>query len=284
MNTLILNTKEIIKNDQDSSFFIDNHIYCGMLHKLKINLKKDTNFNFNNYEKQYIFLTGRFNNKTKPFRLEFDEAEFQEYNLSEFKNWTHDIIIELLKYEVPISICLNSNSETYIYSELENHYLNFEISNDSKTLILSSFGRYVPVSSIEDVRRGTNWTKGIFTNIADDNYVNFTQTSWMGEEFEKCNMEFTSNNSNKLKSFIKIPLLRGWLEKDYYLGESPYKASGKLNNPKSKEHSFTLLDIGEQDIPLLFDKVDQYIRRWWGDSWINNKKRSIIETLVEPIK
>jgi hypothetical protein len=97
---------------------------------------------------------------------------------------------------------------------------------------------------------------------------------------------YNENNKQLVTKFLSIPFKQGWTEYDYRIGNDTfYKAGAKtIIDNITFENTFTLLDIGEQDIPFLTDKLDQWIRTKWCDSKLNNYRRKIDETKIEPIK
>ncbi len=52
---------------------------------------------------------------------------------------------------------------------------------------------------------------------------------------------------------------------------------------KQKNEPLTFSGIAEQDIPFITDKIDQWIRTFWGDLFINNVRRHTDKTEVLPI-
>jgi len=142
----------------------------------------------------------------------------------------------------------------------------------------------LPLEKAEYVRKSSSWTKGIFTT-SNDYFVEFLQTSWDGEQKEKYTLPYSKDSIEKFLKFLQILFTKGWTEIDYRLGKNGfYKSSGIIETENgNKEWTFTLLDIGEQDIPFITDKIDQWIRIFWGDLFINNLRRHIDKTKVLPI-
>lgn len=181
--------------------------------------------------------------------------------------------------ELPLQEYKSGNSFFINFNDM---YLNGDLDVSLKRIKKLEFGRMVIQSNGEE----SNWIKGVFRNDKP-NFIEFLQTSWFGEEGEMYAAEFSKTAIVKVREFLKIPLYYGWLEEEYYLDEDAYyKVAIKIFEGTVKEErwSVTILDFGEQDIPMLFDNVDQWVRVKIADAWFNNKRRKINRIKVEPLK
>lgn len=229
-----------------------------------------------------IAIRGHLREEVKPFTLTLLEATQAAIPIED--NWL-GLIVQKLLIENISAFRITEYVEGFTISTLlENYYLWFDISKDKQTLKKSEFGRLLPLEKTEFVRKSSSWTKGVFTQ-SNDSFVEFLQTSWDGEQEEKYSLPFTKDNTEKFFKFLQIPFDKGWTELDYRLGKNGfYKSSGVIKTDTGdKEWTFTLLDIGEQDIPFITDKFDQWFRTFWGDLFINNWRRRIDKTEVHPI-
>ncbi len=231
-----------------------------------------------------VALQGNFKEEVNPLTITLCEAE--QVDIPKGDNWLSFFTNYFIEHCIH-SLTISEFHEGFSISpNLENYHFCIDISKDKQTLKKAEFGRWLPLTKPEHKRKFTSWTKGVFVNHYD-NFVQFIQTSWDGEDGVKYQADFNEHNLELVTKFLSIPFQYGWTEYDYRIGkEGFYKASAKtLIENKTFENSFTLLDIGEQDIPFGFiDKFDQWTRRKWSDSFVNNFRRKIDETKIEPIK
>jgi hypothetical protein len=220
--------------------------------------------------------------RSYPFLLPFRATTLVEIPNEE--NWLGFIVQKLLAQNIPAFRITEYVEGFAVSTFLENYYLCFDISSDKLTLKKAEFGRLLPLEKAEYVRKSSSWTKGIFTN-SNEYFIEFLQTSWDGEQNEKYTFPFSKDNTESFSKFLQIPFTKGWTELDYRLGRNGYyKAAGVIKTETgNKEWTFTLLDIGEQDIPFITDKIDQWIRTFWGDLFVNNLRRQIDKTEILPI-
>lgn len=165
-----------------------------------------------------------------------------------------------------LSLNYESN-DIYVYCDLD---LN------RKRLKKLEFGRMVL-----DIRnqKESNWIKGVFKND-EPNHLIFLQTSWLGEDGLKYEAEFNESNKKIISDFLNTPCYIGWTEKEYSIKDRSYKIIVEANGIPN---SITLMDIGEQDIPMLPDKFDQWLRvKVYDASW-NNKRRIVKNIIVKPM-
>ena len=231
-----------------------------------------------------IALNGKFKEELNPFTITLFEAE--QTDLPKGDNWITFFTNYFLENCVNSFTISEYNDGFSISPNLEHYYFWIDISKDKRTIKKAEFGRWLPIEKPEHKRKSTSWTKGVFVKH-NDNFIEFIQTSWDGEDGVRYQADFNDPNLELVTKFLSIPFQYGWTEYDYRIGkEGFYKASAKaFVENKTFENSFTLLDIGEQDIPFGFiDKFDQWARTKWCDSFINNYRRKIDETKIEPIK
>ncbi len=266
MNTLIIHKSYISDNqkNKDLRFFNIGIYYSGVYNLLRISCKYETKINFSKLSSPFITISGNFQEKIKPYRLELNNATLKEFDFSEEINWKNFIVEKLIEYNIPM---LTSETSDFfsLGSLLESHYLSFELSKNYNTIEKAEFGRFMPLQNKKYVRKETSWTKGVFVNDRKKSKVKFMQTSWFGENSAKYKLKYSKKSKIHLDKFLQIPLETGWIEKDYYIGKSEiYKASGKLIGDE-QEDVFTLKGIEEQDIPLFQDLFLIPLRRIIGD-------------------
>ena len=229
-----------------------------------------------------IAIKGHLREEVKPFTLTLLDAS--QVEMPNQENWLGFIVQRLLAHKIS-AFRITEYVEGYTISTfLENYHLWFDISNDKLTLKKGEFGRLLPLEKDEYIRKSSSWTKGVFTT-SNENFIEFLQTSWDGEQKEKYTLPYSKDNINTFLKFLQIPFSKGWKELDYRLGKNGfYKSTGIIETENgNKEWTFTLLDISEQDIPFITDKIDQLIRTFWGDLFINNLRRHIDKTDILPI-
>jgi hypothetical protein len=164
-----------------------------------------------------------------------------------------------------------SKNDIYVWCDLD---------KDKTRIKKLAFGRYINDNSD---RPETNWIKGVFIND-EHSYTTFLQTSFDSEHFDKSNtynFDFDNLNKNVVARFLQTPCMTGWTEEEYILGQDTfYKVIVRLDNA---QWTVSLMDIGEQDIPMLTDKLDIWLRTKIGDAFWNNTKRKINKIKVTPM-
>lgn len=230
-----------------------------------------------------IALKGKFREEVNPLTITLLDAE--QIDLPKGENWLTFIKNYFFENGAK-SMTISEYIEGFSVSpNFEHFHIWADISKDKQNIKKFEFGRWLPLEIPENKRKSTSWTKGVLVNN-QDNFIQFMQTSWDGEDGRKYQVEYNENNKLLVTKFLSIPFKQGWTEYDYRIGNDTfYKAGAKtIIDNITFENTFTLLDIGEQDIPFLTDKLDQWIRTKWCDSKLNNYRRKIDETKIEPIK
>jgi hypothetical protein len=283
MTTLILQTYNLLTTGVNGGhkYLATKIFYDGVEQSLPIFFKdklSEGQFKSNSI----IAIKGHLREEVKPFTLTLLEAS--QVEIPNDENWLSFIVQKLLAHNIPAFRITEYVEGFTVSTFLENYHIWFDISSDKLTLKKAEFGRLLPLEKAEYVHKSSSWTKGVFTT-SNDYFIEFLQTSWDGEQKEKYSLPYSKDNLEKLLKFLQIPFTKGWRELDYRLGENGfYKSSGIIETENgNKEWTFTLLDIGEQDIPFITDKIDQWIRTFWGDLFINNLRRHIDKTEVLPI-
>ena len=283
MTTLILQTYNLLTTGAEGGhkYLSSKIFYDGVEQSLPIFFKdklSEGQFKSNTV----IAIKGHLREEVRPFTLTLLEAS--QVEIPNENNWLGFIVQKLLAQNIPAFRITEYPEGFAVSTFLENYHIWFDISSDKLTLKKAEFGRLLPLEKAEYVRKSSSWTKGIFTT-SNDYFIEFLQTSWDGEQKEKYTLSYSKDNIEKLLKFLQIPFTKGWTELDYRLGKNGfYKSSGIIETENgNKEWTFTLLDIGEQDIPFITDKIDQWIRTFWGDLFINSLRRHIDKTEVLPI-
>jgi hypothetical protein len=282
MTTYILTNYKISTTaESEQNYFTSKVFYEGDEIDLHILLKDNHSKNIS--PKQSILaLTGKFKEELNPFKISLLDAE--QIELPESDNWLTFFIFCFIENRANCIRIFESEEYVTITPQFEHYHFWITLSKDRKILNKLEFGRWLPKENSEFKRKSTSWTKGVFVNNKA-NFVQFMQTSWGCENSDKYQAEFKENNVKLVSKFLSIPFYSGWTEFDFRIGKDNfYKASAKaIVEELTFENTFTLLHFIEQDIPMLFDKFDQWIRVKWYDSFINNNKRKVDETKVEPI-
>jgi hypothetical protein len=283
MTTLILRTYNHLTTGAEGGhkYLSTKIFYDGVEQSLPIFFKgklSEEQFKSNSV----IAIKGHLREEVKPFTLTLLEAS--QVEITNEDNWLGFIVQKLLSQNIPAFRIIEYVEGYAISSFLENHHIWFDISSDKLTLKKAEFGRLLPLEKAEYVRKSSSWTKGVFTT-SNENFIEFLQTSWDGEQKVKYTLPYSKDNVIIFLKFLQIPFSKGWTELDYRLGKNGfYKSAGIIEIENGKqEWTFTLLDIGEQDIPFITDKIDQWFRTFWGDLFINNLRRHIDKTEVSPI-
>jgi hypothetical protein len=194
-------------------------------------------------------------------------------------NWENflDNYFDLFRPKVDKKEYQNGLTITYSKNDI---YVWCELDKQKARIRKLEFGRYITDNSGQ---LETNWVKGVFIND-EHNYTTFLQTSFDSEYFDKSNtyhFDFDSLNKSVVARFLQTPCLTGWIEEEYFLGQdASYKVIVRINNAK---WTISLMDIGEQDIPMLTDKLDIWIRVKIGDAFWNNARRKINKIKVTPL-
>ena len=266
----------IIENGQKS---ITTTIqYDGNETSLVLNFKDSENLNIPSQDVYVI--TGDFKEGLKPFKISLNNCYFESRETSE--NWGTFLLDYFISQKARVRI--STWDDTRISLSENEIYVECLISKDKKTLKKLEFGRYLPIEKQEYIRKSTSWTKGLFVNDNDLN-VKFLQTSWDGEEGEQYCIIHNKQNEKTILSVLQLPFEIGWIEEDTKVGEENYyKAKGSIAiKGRQKEWSYNLLDIGQQDIPMLTDFPLRWIFRFYYDGFWFNAKRRVDKTIVLPI-
>lgn len=186
-------------------------------------------------------------------------------------------------------LSIKDHRNGYIIStNLAGHYIWCDLNKKRDVLNKLEFGRYLQLGEPGEHgnrSKTTSWTKGVYINNPKC-LVRFMQTSWDGEKARRYKAVFNSRNQRSVAAFLSIPIAVGWTEIDYRLdAEKYYKATGQVTLDGSQyKNTFALKATGEQDIPLMFDRIDQYFRTRRFDRPINDSRRHIEKTEVKPIR
>jgi len=204
--------------------------------------------------------------------------KYGKFNMGEIeqeKNW--ELFFD--SYFNPFNPKVSKDEDEYCLTfnyEADDIYVYCELNSNRKKLNKLEFGRMVLDNRN---KKESNWIKGVFKNDQPNN-LNFLQTSWLGEDGVKYEAEFNEHNQKIISILLKTPCYLGWTEEEYWIKNSCYKI---LANGGGIQNSVTLMDIGEQDIPMLTDKFDQWFRLKIYDAFWNDKKRTIKKTVVQPM-
>jgi hypothetical protein len=167
-----------------------------------------------------------------------------------------------------------------IYFKKEDIYIWCDLSADRKTIKKLEFGRLINQAK-EQVQ---NFIKGVFLNDGKY-YITFLQTSFDSEYFDKKNnyqIDYDENSVAVISQFLKIPCLLGWTEQEYCLQDDGcYKV---VVYSEERKWTIKLMNIGEQDLPLLFDTFDIWLRVKIADAFWYNRRRTVTKIDVNPLK
>ncbi len=284
MTTLILTNYKVLTTGVDGGHkYLTTSIFYG-------GLKMDLPIFFKDKQQESLFadlpiiaLKVDFKEDVNPLTISVTDAE--QIDLPKGDNWLTYFVNYFIDNKID-TLTISEYKEGFSVSpNLEHYHIWADISKDKQALKKCEFGRWLPIEKPEYKRKSTSWTKGVFVNN-QEKFIEFMQTSWDGEEGTKYCAAFSKNKIELVTNFLSVPFNYGWTEYDYRIGKDGfYKAGAKtICKDSTFENEFTLLDIGEQDIPFGFiDKFDQWIRRKLCDSFINNYRRKIDEINIEPI-
>jgi hypothetical protein len=268
-------------NSKGQQFYTTIITHFGLKRPLIIDFKDNSNFKIP-LDQSRIAITGNFKEEIEPYRISLGEAYVD--NIPEEEDWVTFFVNYFLANNVIISI--NVLNEIYVNVDHSQIYISCTISKDKKLLEKLEFGRYLPLEEHEHdyVRKSTSWTKGVFVNDENTN-IQFMQSSWSGEDEERYTLEYTKVNTKKISDFLNIPFNKGWIEEDTAVGlDNYYKAKAIVNiNGEMKYWTFDLLDIGEQDIPLITDLPLRRLFRFLYDSFLYSKQRHTTKSIVNSI-
>lgn len=185
------------------------------------------------------------------------------------ENYFSSFETTVLKKPYGSGLTLNFNiGEIYIWFNLDSLKLKIK---------KIEFGRTI---ALNDSVKEPNWIKAIFNHNSLRN-IEFSQTSWFGDEGKQYEIEFGDEGKLLVKEFLNIPFETGWTEEEYALDpDINYKVLVLLDDLK---WSITLKDIGEQDLPMIGDGLNQWLRVKSADAFWNNKNRIINRIIIKPI-
>ena len=268
---IIYNISETVDENGQKSFSTVIQ-YDGIEIPLRINFKDSNDPHISDNNDLFV-LAGNFKEEVKPLRISLSDAYF-------------DRLPQEIDYFVSqkARVRIGTYNDITICVDEDEIYVSCSISKDRKIIKKIEFGRYVPLEKPEYVRKSTSWTKGVFIND-NDLHIKFLQSSWFGEDGEKYCLKHNKQNEKIILDVLQIPFKIGWTEEDTAVGdENYYKAKASVNiNGKNKQWSYNLLDIGEQDIPLITDFPLRWLLRFYYDGFWCNSKRRVDKTIVLPI-
>jgi hypothetical protein len=285
MTTFVLKKYKVLKTGAEGGhrYLATTIFYCGLEFSLPVFLKdKSAEDAFKDFD--VIAVNGSFKEEVNPLSITLYDAE--QVALPDGENWLSFFTNYFLENAVECLTISEYSNGYFISPNLEHHSIWIDIAKDKKTVKKIEFGRWLPIEKSEHKRKSTSWTKGVFVRNPKS-FVEFMQTSGDGESGKKFKAHYNEANLKLVTDFLSVPFDLGWTEFDYKIGKDAfYKAGAKATvNNLTFQNTFTLLDIGEQDIPFAFvDKAQQWLRTTWADSFINNKKRSVDKTNVNPVK
>jgi hypothetical protein len=193
------------------------------------------------------------------------ETDWENF-LNNFFNF-YNPRVEKKEYEKGVNITYKKNGV----------YVSCELDKTKTKIIKLEFGRLLNEG---EQNEETNWIEGIFSND-EKGTTEFVQTSFYGEKRPEFKFDIDGLNKNLVYHFLLSPCENGWIEEEYFLDEDKfYKVIVYLQNVK---WTIVIKDIGEQDIPMLPDKFDQWIRVKIADASWNKHRRHVKRINVTPM-
>ena len=185
-------------------------------------------------------------------------SEFEQFNSHENKNGFYP-------------------TRTY---KIDGTYIEFEFDGITKLKKIEC-GKYWIINSAEYISN----VKAVFED-SENNFVEYLQTSFDGENGTKYELNFTSENIKKLDHFLKLPVESGWIEKLYKYKNGAYKIEieNLSQDFKSNNCEIILLDIAEQDLPFFGDKLSRKINAFFIDKFVKKENIELEITEVKPIQ
>jgi hypothetical protein len=157
-----------------------------------------------------------------------------------------------------------------IHYKNEDIYVQCQLEKDKQRIAKLEFGR---------LKEG--FVKGVLINDKKD-HLTFLQESFDGEDGEKYTLDYSRDNKEVALNFLQIPCKTGWTETEFKLDlDKYYKVVVTTENNRTWEIS--LMDVAQQDLPLLGDKLDVWANVKLGDAFWNKARRRKIEFKVLPM-
>lgn len=151
------------------------------------------------------------------------------------------------------------------------------------------------ITKLKKIECGKYWIKNsseYFSNVkavfdeSVNGFVSFLQTSFDGENGNKYELNFTSENIKKLDQFLKLPIEIGWIEKLYKYKNGAYKIEIQSMSKDFEKINckVILLDFEEQDLPFPGDKLSRKVNAFLIDRFAKKGTIEIEITEVKPIE
>jgi len=181
------------------------------------------------------------------------------------KNWIEYIDLKFSEYE-KINSHENKNGfyPSRVY-KINGTYIEFEFNGITKLKKIEC-GKYWTIDNVEYISN----VKAVFEQ-SKNNFIMFLQTSFDGENGTEYELNFTSENIKKIDQFLKLPIESGWIEKLYKYKNGAYKIEiqNLSNDFEINNCEIILLDIAEQDLPFVGDKLSRKINTFFIDKFAN---------------
>ena len=196
------------------------------------------------------------------------------------ENWIEYIDLKFSEYE-KINSHENKNGfyPSRVY-KINGTYIEFEFNGITKLKKIEC-GKYWTIDNAEYISNA----KAVFEQ-SKNNFIMFLQTSFDGENGTEYELNFTSENIKKLDQFLKLPIESGWIEKLYKYKNGAYKIEieNLSNDFEINNCEIILLDIAEQDLPFVGDKLSRKINTFFIDKFAKKENIKVEITEVKPIE
>ncbi|WP_282787186.1 hypothetical protein [Flavobacterium croceum] len=196
------------------------------------------------------------------------------------ENWIEYIDLKFSEYE-KINSHENKNGfyPSRIY-KINGTYIEFEFDGITKLKKIEC-GKYWTINNAEYISK----VKAVFEQ-SKNNFILFLQTSFDGENETKYELKFTPENIKKLDRFLKLPIETGWIEKLYKYKNGAYKIEieNLSNEFEINNCEIILLDIAEQDLPFVGDKLSRKINTFFIDKFAKKENIEVEITEIKPIE
>jgi hypothetical protein len=137
------------------------------------------------------------------------------------------------------------------------------------------------IKKLEFGRLKDGFVKGVFVNNLKE-HLTFLQESIDGENDGIYSIDYSKENKEVIYKFLKVPCETGWTETEFKLdNDKYYKVVVGVND--NLNWQIPLMAGGQQDFPLLGDKLDVWVNVKLGEAFWNNSRRSKTGLRIEPI-
>lgn len=175
-----------------------------------------------------------------------------------------------------------TKSSTFLFAWKNKIYISLELDRLKQKIRQLKFGCFIQTDDCLMNNEIASWNIGVFSNNKNTP-LQFIQSSYYNDNITLISLEYTETNKLAISDVLKIPIEVGWKEENFKIGEDGFYKARVTVNDINQNWTYALKSFYEQDIPLITDYFEQWIRVIWGDCFINNDKRKIEINIVKPM-